>query len=77
MTAEKDNKVYTINESAKEHYIAEGYDIKDDSGNVIAYGKGKTVSYGEYQRVLQELETLKGSETAEKPKGEKSTVKKA
>ena len=72
MTAEKDNKVYTIDESTKDRYAAEGYDIRDDDGKVIAYGKGKTVPYEEYQRVLQELESLK----AEKQKGEKNAAKK-
>ncbi len=72
MTAEKDNKVYTIDESTKDRYAAEGYDIRDDNGKVIAYGKGKTVPYEEYQRVLQELESLK----AEKQKGEKNAAKK-
>lgn len=61
MTAEKDNKVYTIDESMKDRYAAEGYDIKDDDGSVIAYGKGKTVPYETYQKVLQELEMLSNS----------------
>ena len=61
MTAEKDNKVYTIDESMKDRYVAEGYDIKDDDGSVIAYGKGKTVPYEIYQKVLQELEMLRNS----------------
>ncbi len=60
MTAEKNNKVYKIDESMKDRYAADGYDIKDDEGNVILYGKGKTVSYEEHQRVLKELESLKG-----------------
>ena len=65
MTAEKDNKVYTID------------DIRDDDGKVIAYGKGKTVPYEEYQRVLQELESLKAEkQKAEKQKGEKNAAKK-
>ena len=61
MTAEKDNKVYTIDESTKDRYAAEGYDIRDDDGKVIAYGKGKTVPYEKYQRVLQELESLRNN----------------
>ena len=77
MTAEKDNKVYTIDESTKDRYAAEGYDIRDDDGKVIAYGKGKTVPYEEYQRVLQELESLKDEKQKdEKQKDEKSAVKK-
>ncbi|UMZ01814.1 hypothetical protein H8S51_008975 [Roseburia rectibacter] len=75
MTAEKDNKVYTIDESMKNHYAAEGYDIKDDDGNVITHGKGKTVSYEEYQKVVQELEALKNGTSAEKTKSTASAKK--
>lgn len=53
MKAFKDNKVYTIGESERAHYIASGFDIQDDEGNVIAYGRGKTVPYEQYA----ELET--------------------
>lgn len=61
MTAEKGNKVYTIDESMRARYEAEGFDIKDDSGNLISNGKGKTVPYEEYQKVVNELEKLKAS----------------
>ena len=53
MKALKDNKVYTIDESQKAHYIALGFDIHDDEGNTVAYGQGKTVPYEKYA----ELET--------------------
>lgn len=53
MIALKDNKVYTIDETQKKHYIAQGFDIQDDEGNTIAYGQGKTVPYEKYV----ELET--------------------
>jgi len=53
MIALKDNKVYTIDETQKKHYIALGFDIKDDDGNTVAYGQGKTVPYEMYA----ELET--------------------
>lgn len=59
MTAEKGNKVYTIDESMKARYEADGFDIKDDSGKLISTGKGKTVSYEEYQKVVDELNALK------------------
>lgn len=58
MQAVKGNKVYTIGESEKARYIAMGYDITEGK-EVIAHGKGKTVSYDEYVKVLQENETLK------------------
>lgn len=59
MKAVKGNKVYTIDESMKARYLADGFDVLDDSGKLIAAGKGKTVSYEEYQRVLDELNALK------------------
>lgn len=62
MTAEKGNKVYTIDESMRARYEADGFDIKDDSGNLISVGKGKTVSYEEYKRVLDELNALKAGQ---------------
>lgn len=59
MVAEKGNKVYTIDESMKAQYQNDGFDIKDDTGKVIARGRGKTVSYEEYERLKQENEELK------------------
>jgi hypothetical protein len=48
MKAFKDNKVYTIDETQKAHYVALGFDIQDDEGNIISYGQGKTVPYEKY-----------------------------
>ena len=45
MKAVKGNKVYTIDDKVKKRYQDDGYDITDDSGNVVAYGRGKTVPY--------------------------------
>lgn len=59
MVAEKGNKVYTIDESMKAQYQNDGFDIKDDNGKIIARGKGKTVSYEEYEKLKQENEELK------------------
>ena len=36
MKATKGNKVYTIDETQKAMYQAQGYDITDDAGNIIA-----------------------------------------
>lgn len=76
MTAEKGNKVYTIDESMKARYEADGFDIKDDSGKVISTGKGKTVPYEDYQKVVDELNALKAKSkktTGAKPdSGEKA-----
>lgn len=59
MQAVKENRVYTITESDKDSFQKQGYDILDDKGNVVAYGAGKTVPYGEYMKVVEELEALK------------------
>ncbi|MDM8313134.1 hypothetical protein [Clostridium cadaveris] len=53
MKATRGNKVYTIDETQKAMYQAQGYDIIDDDGKVIEYGAGKSVSYEEY-KVLEE-----------------------
>lgn len=58
MQAVKGNKVYTIGETEKSRYIAMGYDITEGE-DVIAYGKGKTVSYDEYIKIVKENEALK------------------
>lgn len=59
MTAEKGNKVYTIDQGQKALYQTAGFDIRDDDGNLIEYGAEKTVSYNEYTKLLKENEDLK------------------
>ena len=58
MLAEKGNKVYTITEAQVSDYRSQGFDIYNDDGTVIAYGKGKTVSYEDYMNLKEEKETL-------------------
>ncbi len=59
MKAVKANKEYAITEPEKKGYIEQGYDIVDDDGKVTAFGRGKTVPYDEYMKVVKELEALK------------------
>ena len=59
MTAEKENKVYTITEEQKAAYMAAGYDIRDDDGTVISYGIGRTVPYEDYVKLEKENAALK------------------
>ena len=54
MKASKDNKVYTIDTTQKDYYIAQGYDILNDEGDIIEYGAGKSVSYKEYEELTRE-----------------------
>ncbi len=65
MKAVKGNKVYTIDERQKKRYQDDGYDITDDSGNTVAYGRGKNVPYEQYAKVVEELERLKASDGKE------------
>lgn len=73
MRATKGNKVYTIDEMQKSGYIAQGFDIVDDAGQIIAYGRGKTVPYGDYvalqehnQRMEKRIAELESVDQAEK-----------
>lgn len=59
MKAEKGNKEYSIDESQKKFYQDRGFDIKDDTGDVIAYGRGKTVPYDEYEKLIKQNNALK------------------
>lgn len=59
MKATKGNKTYTISEQEKKIYMDAGYDIQDDTGKTVAYGRGKTVSYDEYAKVKAECEAAK------------------
>ena len=69
MRASKGNKEYSIDESQLKAYQGRGFDIKDDDGSVIAYGRGKTVPYGDYIALKEELEELKAGagEPSESP----------
>ncbi len=58
MKATKGNKTYTIAEQDKKRYQDAGFDIQDDTGKVIAYGKGKTVSYEAFAKLEAENKDL-------------------
>jgi hypothetical protein len=74
MKATKGNKVYTIDETQKAMYQAQGYDITDDAGNIIEYGAGKSVSYEEYKTL--EEKALKLEKENKKLKEENKELKK-
>ena len=83
MRAVKGNKEYTINETQKKGYQDGGFDILDENGGIIAYGRGKTVSYDDYMKAAQEIERLQKrvadleAATAQEKEPEKEPVKKA
>ncbi len=79
MKAVKANKQYTIAETEKAAYLAQGYDIIDDSGAVVEHSPQATVAYSEHEKVLMEnaalraaLERSKKEFTALKSKNEKA-----
>lgn len=74
MKAVMENKVYTIDETQKTMYQAQGYDIIDDEGKVIQYGAGKSVSYEEYKTL--EEKALKLEKENKKLKDEIKELKK-
>lgn len=58
MKAVRENKEYTITEELKQYYKDSGFDIYDDEGNVIEYGRGKTVSMEEHLKALDRIVEL-------------------
>lgn len=58
MKAVKANKEYAVTEANRAFYVAQGFDILDDDGSVIEYGKGKTIAYAEYEKLLEEHKAL-------------------
>lgn len=78
MKAVKGNKVYLVDEMNKKDYQDRGFDILDDDGKVITYGRGKTVPYGEYEALKKENEALKAAaaKSEEPAEPEKKTGKK-
>ena len=58
MRAVKENKEYTIDDSQKGFYLAQGFDIYGDDGELLEAAPGKTVSYDEYAALQNKLEAL-------------------
>lgn len=60
MKAAKGNKEYDIADNQKSTYQNAGFDIYDDNGEQVAFGKGKAVSYEGHMRAVAEIEKLQG-----------------
>lgn len=58
MQAVKGNKVYTVDEVTKKDYLSQGYDIIDDSGDIIEHSPTATVPYTEYAKLAAENEVM-------------------
>lgn len=60
MRAVKGNKEYMVDETQQKGYQDAGFDIIDDVGNVVAYGRGKTMPYDDYMKAVKEIGKLQG-----------------
>lgn len=69
MFAVKANKQYVVNDTNKDAYLAQGYDIVDDKGSVIERSPQSTIKYDEYKKVVDENVALK-AEIKKLKKGE-------
>lgn len=71
MFAVKGNREYPVNnDTEKEGFIRDGFDIVDKTGKLIAAGHGKTVPYEKYAALEAENAALK-AELSPKNKNEK------
>lgn len=61
LKAVKGNKEVKIVASETKRYQALGFDILEGD-KVVQFGAGKTVPYGQYQQVLDELQALKAAQ---------------
>lgn len=80
MYAEKDNKVYLIDEIEMKYYLDRGFDIFDESGEVIEHGKGNEQAIAaelkaENEELKKAIETSEDG-TTEAPEEGKNTSKK-
>ena len=71
MKAIKDNKVYTVDETTKDAYLAQGFNITDDKGKVIERSPSCSVSEEVYSKVVAENKALKAEIKKLKAENEK------
>jgi hypothetical protein len=55
--ARKENRVYTIDESLKDRYLKEGFDIYNEKGEIVEYTPLKKIKYSEHIKEVNELKT--------------------
>lgn len=78
MKAIKDNKEYTVDETSKGEYLAMGYDIYGDNGDLIERSPSSTISRKEYDELLaryndlfEKYEALRNGKASEAPVSDK------
>lgn len=58
MKAIKENKTYTVDDTSKDAYLAQGFDIYGDNGELIERSLSSAVSRREYDKLLDEYNKL-------------------
>lgn len=58
MKAIKENKIYTVDETSKDTYLAQGFDIYGDNGELIERSPSSIVSRREYDELLDKYNKL-------------------
>ncbi|MGN0554318.1 MAG: hypothetical protein ACI4LI_00295 [Candidatus Fimenecus sp.] len=71
MFAVKGNKQYTITKAEQDAYVAEGFDILDESGKLIKNGAGKQVPFSAYEALEKKCKALEAENKKLKAKSEK------
>lgn len=72
MKAIKANKQYTISESEKNSYLAQGFDIYGDDGELIERSSSSTVSRREYDELLDKYNKVVSENKKLKDKGKEN-----
>lgn len=58
MLAQKENKTYRITEAEKKMYLADGYDIYGDEGELVERSPSTTVSWEVHSKALARIKEL-------------------
>lgn len=77
MRAVKKNREYVVNDGNKDFYVKQGFDIVDDDGKIVEHGKGKSVSFKEYESVKKELDELKAKRASDEDKEDEIEILRA
>ncbi len=76
VNVKKGNRLLTIDEGRLEAYLKQGYDQVGERGNVVKRATGgKSVSIGEYNKLLDKLSDAKSSDELERLKEENKKLK--
>lgn len=56
LEARKENKVYKINDTVKQRYLNDGFDIYDENGKIVEHTPLKKIKYSDHLKALEAKE---------------------